>query len=319
MPTRADLLRLLADGRFHSGTDLGQRLGVSRAAVCKGIRGLTDMGLHIHRLAGRGYRLEADYRPLDATIILAHAAPVVVPLDLLEEIDSTNHYLLQRADIASGAVCLAEAQRAGRGRRGRGWIATPYSNVLLSMAWRFDAGPAMTAGLSLAAGVAVLQALHEYGVSGVGLKWPNDVLAQGRKLAGLLVDVRGEAGGPSLAILGLGLNVHMADADAERIDQPWIDLKRVHGDVLDRSRLAGLLIRHLHAMFTAFARDGLAPFVKDWEEHHLYTGQQVRVMQGERVQIGIARGIDAQGALVLEDTTGARSAVFSGEVTLRPQ
>ncbi len=323
MTTRSAVLRLLADGGFHSGTDMGQHLGVTRAAVCKAIRSLTDAGLDIHRVTGRGYRLPQPVRPLDRRAILRHlgaqAREVRDRLTLLEETGSTNRYLLERAHLASfaGAVCLAEAQAAGRGRRGRQWVATPYHNILLSMGWRFPAGPGIVAGLSLAAGVAILRALEDYGVRGAVLKWPNDVLWQEKKLAGLLVDVQGEAAGPSLVVLGVGLNGYIGSHDAARIDQPWTDLHTITGAPVERNRLAALVVRELRDMFQQFADKGLAAFRDEWQRRHLYHGRRVRLLAGEREIVGTVEGIDAHGALLLRDARGNTRAYHSGEISLR--
>ncbi len=323
MTTRTEVLRLLADSGFHSGTDMGRRLGITRAAVCKAIKSLTDAGLDIHRVTGRGYRLPQPVRPLDRRAILRHlgapARDVRDRLTLVEETGSTNRYLLERANLASfvGAVCLAEAQTAGRGRRGRQWVATPYHNILLSMGWRFPAGPGIVAGLSLAAGVAVLRALEEYGVRGAVLKWPNDVLYEEKKLAGLLVDVQGEATGPSLVVLGVGLNGYIGERDAARIDQPWTDLHTIAGEPIDRNRLAALVIRELRDMFELFADKGLAAFRDEWQRRHLYHGRRVRLLAGEREMTGTVEGIDAHGALLLRDARGQTRAYHSGEISLR--
>lgn len=317
MSTRAEILRLLADGQFHSGTDVGRMLGISRAAVCKGIKSLTQRGVDIHRLSGRGYRLQAPFRPLEAEAIMHHLpASSRFPLYVLDEVDSTNQYLLRlRDELVSGSVCLAEAQSAGRGRRGRGWASTPYSNILMSIAWRFDAGPAALAGLSLAAGVTVVEALRAEGVEGIGLKWPNDVLARGRKLAGLLVDVRGEMAGPCWAVLGLGLNVHLGEREAAQIAQPWIDLRALQAPA-DRNRLASVLIAHLHAMFARFEREGLAPFLPAWQAHHTYAEQAVRLLQGEVVHEGTIVGVDGDGALLVRTALGVQR-FNAGEISLR--
>lgn len=323
MTTRSEVLRLLADGGFHSGTDMGKHLGITRAAVCKAIRSLTDAGLDIHRVTGRGYRLPLPVRPLDRRAILrqlgAQAREVRDRLTLLEETGSTNRYLLERAQLASfaGAVCLAEAQAAGRGRRGRQWVATPYHNILLSMGWRFPAGPGIVAGLSLAAGVAILRALEDYGVRGARLKWPNDVLWEEKKFAGLLVDVQGEATGPSLVVLGIGINGYIGERDAARIDQPWTDLHTITGAMIDRNRLAALLIRELRDMFEQFADKGLAAFRDEWQRRHLYHGRRVRLLAGEREIVGTVEGIDAHGALLLRDARGNTRAYHSGEISLR--
>lgn len=318
MPTRLEILKLLADGRFHSGTALGAVLGVSRAAVCKGIQALVDAGVCVHRVAGRGYRLLRPCVLLDTAAIDRGlgSLPVRISLELFDEIDSTSQYLLRRPNPVSGAVCMAERQSAGRGRRGRSWTATPYRNLMMSLAWRFDSGPAALTGLSLAAGVALVRALEEYGVQGVGLKWPNDLVVGGRKLAGLLVDLRGEAAGPTWVVLGVGLNVSIDEREAAQIDQAWTDLDAVLGEDVDRNRLASLLIRHVVLAFVRFADAGFSAFVSDWNGLHVFADQPVRLLQGERVQAGIARGVDSHGGLIVE-TEGVRHVYHSGEISLR--
>ena len=279
-------------------------------------------------------------------------------IDILDETDSTNSHLLRLpAEGITGRVCLAECQSAGRGRRGRHWVATPWRNIMLSMAWRFDGGAAALAGLSLAAGVAVVRALRDYGVEGVGLKWPNDLLWQERKLAGLLVDIRGEASGPCVAVLGLGLNVHLNTADGAGIDQPWIDLHGILGGVVDRNRLAALLIHHLRRMLQIFEVTGLDTFHSEWEANHCFAHRQVcllrppsepmdgrgrapsgtgaaitevpapdlsRQTQGQfpaqaaTMILGTVRGIDKTGALLIDDDKGELQRFYSGEISLRP-
>lgn len=324
MTTRFELLKLLSDGAFHSGTDLGEKLGITRAAVCKSIRCLTQSGLDVHRVTGRGYKLETPLTLLDRSRILKHlgaaAADFRDRLHILEEADSTNRYLAEHAAAAkavNGATCLAEAQSSGRGRRGRSWIATPYYNLMLSMAWRFPGGPGIVSGLSLAAGVAVLRALEEYGVSGAGLKWPNDVLWDNRKLAGLLADVQGEATGPTLVILGVGVNGYIGRVDAERIDQPWVDLQNITGETADRNRLAALMIRHLGRMFHVFTEKGFAAFREEWQTRHLYHGRRVRLIQGERELSGTVEGIDDNGGLIVRHAKG-KQVFHSGEISVRP-
>lgn len=323
MTTRIELLRLLADGGFHSGTDMGRALGVTRAAVCKGIKGLAAAGVEIHRVTGRGYRLAAPLAPLDERVIRKRLAAAGFEwrgrLEILEEVDSTNRYLLERAqDAASGHVCLAEAQPCGRGRRGRNWVTTPYHNLMLSLAWRFQSGPGMVAGLALAAGVALTRALEEYGVDDARLKWPNDVLWNGRKLAGLLADVEGEAAGPCRVVLGVGINGYIAERDGARIDQPWVDLQTITGASVDRNRLAALVIRQLARTCEKFGAHGFAPFQAEWERRHLYAGRPVRLMQGETVHRGTVAGIDDSGALLLRDAQGRTRAFYSGDISLRP-
>ena len=317
-------MKLLSDGAFHSGTDLGKKLGITRAAVCKSIRRLTQSGLDVHRVTGRGYKLDAPLTPLNRSRILKHlgsaAADFRDRLLLLDETDSTNRHLAEliaHAKTLNGMACLAEAQSGGRGRRGRAWVATPYHNLMFSMAWRFPGGPGLVSGLSLAAGLAVLQALDEYGVDGAGLKWPNDVLWDGRKLAGLLADVQGESAGPTQVILGVGVNGYIGREDAERIDQPWVDLRNILGETADRNRLAALVMRHLRNMFQVFSEKGFAPFREAWSSRHLYHGRRVRLIQGDREFSGTAEGIDETGGLIIRHARN-RQVFHSGEVSLRP-
>jgi len=321
MSTRHHLLHLLSDGAFHSGTALGEQLGISRAAVNKAVQALVRAGFDIHRISGRGYRLGEPFLPLSESAIRAQLAEhgVASAIEVLEEVDSTSQHLLRQTtpDESGGRVCLSESQSAGRGRRGRGWIATPYRNLLLSIAWRFEFGPAAMAGLSLAAGVAVLEALEEFGVRDAGLKWPNDILLDGRKLAGLLVDVRGEVAGPSLAVLGLGLNVQLDARDARLIDQPWAMLAERVPAPVDRNRLAALVVARLIGMLRVFVHSGFESFRAEWERRHVYAGQPVRLLAGQEEVTGMAEGIDRQGGLQLRDASGHIQTYYSGEVSLR--
>jgi BirA family biotin operon repressor/biotin-[acetyl-CoA-carboxylase] ligase len=320
MSTRHQLLRLLADGAFHSGTDLGAAVGVSRAAVNKAVQGLVGEGLDIHSVPGRGYRLAESFVPLSARTIESLLATVrrPLPVEVLEHTDSTNQQVLRTgAEPGSGRACLAEAQYAGRGRRGRSWVATPYHNVILSILWRFELGPAALVGLSLAAGVAVLRALRAFGIREAALKWPNDVLLDRRKLAGLLIDLRGEANGPSTVVLGLGLNVHVAPREAALIDQPWVALREVMPGPVDRNRLAALLIAEFSDMFETFERDGFEPYRRAWERDHAYQQREVQLQLGQDRVTGTVVGIDAEGSLQLRDASGQVRAYRSGEVSLR--
>lgn len=325
MSTRLGILQQLADGQFHSGTDLGAHLGISRAAVFKAIGAIEQTGLEIERAPGRGYRLAVDLELLDRRRILRLLGPEFGSrrdrLSVLDSVESTNRHLLAQAaagpDAAHGAICLAEAQPQGRGRRGRSWITTPYHNLMLSVGWRFDAGPAALAGLSLAAGVAVHAALEAYGVREAALKWPNDLLWQGRKLGGLLVDLQGEASGPALVVLGVGINGYLAPRDAAHIDQPWVDLRTITGARVERNRLAALVIRELYAAFARFEREGFAVFRAAWQRRHAFQGRAVRLVQDERSFSGEVEGIDERGALILRVAGGRTRTFYSGDVSLR--
>lgn len=321
--TRSQVLHLLSDGRFHSGTVLGAHLGISRAAVNKAIKSLSDAGLELHRVSGKGYRLPAPFTPLTQDRILAQLGPRAElfrdRIMIVEELDSTSDHLARTVPPAHlhGSVCVAEAQTRGRGRRGRHWVATPWQNVTLSMGWRFDGGPASIAGLSLAAGVAVLRALERSGAAGVGVKWPNDLVWSGRKLAGLLIDVQGEAAGPSQVLLGVGVNVRLSGRDAAAIDQPWVDLEEIRGTAADRNEVVAHLLAELAEALTVFGREGLGPFRDAWQRAHVYHGKPVRIVQPGGEHQGIVEGISETGALRIRNDRGATETYHSGEISLR--
>ncbi|MEK6771049.1 MAG: biotin--[acetyl-CoA-carboxylase] ligase [Pseudomonadota bacterium] len=325
LSTRQQILKRLGDTRFHSGTDLGAALGVSRAAICKAIQSLADAGLPVESVPGRGYRLPVALEPLDRRVILKHLGTAADGfrdrLTLLEEADSTSRVLLARVADADfhGSVCVAESQPRGRGRRGRAWVTTPYHNLMLSMGWRFSGAPAAMTGLSLAAGLAILEALEDYGVREGGLKWPNDILWDGRKLAGLLVDLQGEASGPCAVVLGVGINGYLDPRAARAIDQPWVDLHTITGRTVQRNRIAALVMARLRAVFTRFDREGFAPFRADWERRHVFQGRRVRLLAEGGSRTGTVIGIDGQGALRLRDAQGREQTVFSGDLSLRPE
>jgi len=321
MSTRNALLKWLSDGAFHSGTALGERLGVTRAAIHKAVQSLNlEAGLDIHCVPGKGYRLAEPFVPLSMHEIRGGLPEPdgSLQIEVMEHTDSTSQELWRKdPKPRSGQVCLAEQQSAGRGRRGRNWIASPYRNILLSMCWQFESGPSALSGLSLAAGVAVVQALEDFGVHEVALKWPNDILWQGRKMAGLLVDVRGETGGPSVVVLGLGLNVFQAEREAKLMDQPWAMLRDSLPGPVDRNRLASLLITRLAVMFRSFADSGFDPVREQWERRHLYQERPVQVHLGNTIVNGVAIGVDALGNLRLRVEHGDVRVFHSGEVSLR--
>ena len=219
--------------------------------------------------------------------------------------------------MVSGHVCLAEQQTSGRGRRGRPWVSPYGSNIYFSILWKFAMGPAQLGGLSLAAGLAVVRSLESVGVSDVGLKWPNDIYWRGRKLAGLLLEVTGEAEGPSSVVLGVGINTGMTKKQGESIDQPWVSLHEITGgNIISRNRLAGLVLDNLIQTLVDFEAEGLQPLLEEWHRYDLYYDQPVRVHMGKRSIDGVHRGIDSAGALLLEHE-GEINPYYGGEVSLR--
>lgn len=321
MQTR-DLVAALADGRPWSGSELARRFGVTRAAVWKRLDELRQAGLPIAAAAGRGYRLERPLDLLDAAAIRAalpaSMQPRMADIAVHWDIDSTSSELLRTAAARGDlAVCLAEQQSAGRGRRGRQWQSPPLCNVYLSLLKRFDRGMGSLAGLSLAVGVAVARALEQCGAPSLGLKWPNDVLAGEAKLAGILVELGGEFLGPCHAVIGVGVNLYLPAAVRAAIDQPVADLAAVCGELPSRNRVAAALIGEIAALLDTFTAHGFGALRDAFEQRDRLRGRALTISDADGLRHGIGAGVDARGALLVQqgDTiTGFDSA----EVTVRP-
>ncbi len=318
-PTHFPLAPLLADGRWHSGEALGGALGVGRAMVWKQMRALRALGVLVEGRRGRGYRVAAGLDLLSAERIREQLSAEAMPDELLilDSVDSTNRVAAEhlRASGLAACVCLAEHQRAGRGRMGRHWVSPFAANIYLSAARRCDCGVDALEGLGLAVGVAVAECVMALGPS-VGLKWPNDIVSAQRKLAGVLLEVAGEWNGQCTVVVGVGLNVRMSEAMAGGIDQAWTALERLSPMALSRNALCADLINRLLPLLASYPEQGLAGYHARWEALDALRGEAVVVRVGDRQLAGVARGIDARGALLL-DTDAGRQAVNSGEASLR--
>jgi BirA family biotin operon repressor/biotin-[acetyl-CoA-carboxylase] ligase len=325
MSGRIELLRLLADGALHSGEELAAALSVSRAAVWKRLQPLEDWGIALEALPGRGYRLEVPLDLLDAEEVRG-ALPEeprsqLRHLEVHESLESTSDRLLAVDDLPPGRfdACLAEYQSAGRGRRGRRWVAPFASGLCLSLNWSYPDAPATLGALSLAAGVAALRALGRLGIAGLSLKWPNDIVRDDRKLGGILIDLRGEAAGPAYVVVGIGVNVRLPAATRARLAAEGVEAVDLatFGMPPSRNALAAALITELSAAFAEFGARGMAAFAGEWQHADALAGRAVTVQHGGRVLEGRARGVDDAGALLLE-IDGEPRRIVSGEVSVRP-
>lgn len=316
------LLEQLCDGHFHSGAELAQLLGVSRTAVWKQIDTLRgDYQLEIHAVRGRGYRLEQSLELLDANRIIEALSnqqqSMLSQLQIHVSVDSTNSHLkkqiLQGTD--SGSVCFSEYQSAGRGRRGRGWVSPFGCNLYLSLYWRFELSMTEIGGVSIAVGSVLAGVLSEQ-TTNVALKWPNDLLVAGNKIAGILVDVQGVADGPVDVVIGIGVNLHLPTYAGQQIDQPWTDLRLQGGNPVSRNQFAARLLGDLLEAMELFQDQQLAPFIPRWRQFDLFHEKEVTLFHPQRKIRGIHKGIAADGSLLLE--VGGRLCNFqSGEVSLR--
>jgi BirA family transcriptional regulator, biotin operon repressor / biotin---[acetyl-CoA-carboxylase] ligase len=317
------ILNLLADGEFHSGTELAGAQGVSRSAICKQLRGLSELGLHHAAVSGKGYRLD---KPLE---LLAHSKinavlseqnkALISALEIHDTLNSTNSYLMERSqnNAPSGFICFAEHQTAGKGRRGRHWVSPYGNNIYMSILWRFQQGGiASTSGLSLAMGVAVIRALKQLNINDVGLKWPNDIYSQGKKLGGILIEVSGEADGPCAAVIGLGLNLFLPETQAQSIAQAWTDLTKITGEnPLIRNKLAGAILNHILSIVDGFEQLGIKAYLDEWRSYDCLKGHMATLYIGQQQIKGIVEGIDDNGLLVIKRADGSILAFASGEVS----
>ena len=319
------LLAVLADGEYHSGSELGELLGVSRTAVWKHLQKLAELGVELDSSRGRGYRLPGGLELLSAESIAMQlpegGAPLI--LEVLPLVDSTNTRLMAGAErLPAGAVCIAEQQSAGRGRRGRAWVSPFARNLYFSMLWRFDGGAAELEGLSLAVGVCIAEALESFGIAGVALKWPNDVLADNKKLAGILLEMSGDPAGACHLVVGVGINVEMSLAAAAEIDQPWIDVVSLTNaqqlDRISRNALCACVLAKLAGLLSDYPEQGFAYWRQRWMARAAFLGESVRLVTPTQETLGRLVGVDSSGALRLS-TSGGEQLFYGGEVSLRPE
>ncbi|ENO14528.2 bifunctional biotin--[acetyl-CoA-carboxylase] synthetase/biotin operon repressor [Marinobacter nanhaiticus D15-8W] len=315
------LLSLLADGEWHSGEDMAKALGVSRTAIWKQLNRVMEQGLGVERVRGKGYRLVDEVDLIDQEVILRQLPDELagdLQLEVFGAIDSTNAYLMQNADVPDKRVriCIADQQTQGRGRRGRAWSSPSGENVYLSMALRLAGGFAALDGLSLVVGVAVARALERLGLKEASLKWPNDVLVDARKLAGILIELQGELEGAARVVIGIGINVHMSDRE-KQVDQPWISLDQAapYGN-WKRNEIIGAVIEETLSVLRGFEQAGFSAYRDDWQCRDALRGVALRTEpDGDE---GIGAGIDRSGAYLLNTAEGEK-VLRAGEISVRRQ
>lgn len=316
-----DVISLLADGEFHSGTALAQILGVSRTAVWKYLQRLAEQGVVIESVKGRGYRIPGGIDLLDSNHIRARIVPelqgVISQIEVHRSVDSTNAYISALAERGHGVVCLAEQQTGGKGRRGRAWISPFGRNIYLSVGWSFEGGAASLEGLSLAVGVALCRAISARcgDQEALGLKWPNDVLYQGRKLAGILLEMTGDPNGLCHVVIGIGINQGMAPSHGEAIDQPWADISEFSR--VARSDLAAELVNQLIPILASYPTSGFHCYLDEWRQYDLCRDKEVVLTTPARNIMGRAMGVSKGGAILIEGEDGVVKEYSGGEISLR--
>lgn len=321
MDNKQLIVKILSDGDFHSGEDIGQLLGISRAAVSGHIKSLSKIGLDIFSVTGKGYQLSGGLGLLDTNTIKQYSE-TKHELDLFPVIPSTNEYVMEliksKRVLEDGYTVLAECQTKGRGRRGRQWQSPFGSHVYLSQYRTMDSGLSSASGLSLAIGVAVLNTINHFIDGQCQLKWPNDILVNDKKIAGILVEAEGQTDGVCHLVIGIGINIHMPDSAALEIDQPWTDLCTLVGESVDRNKFISQLMVELDSIYHDYKHNRLDKIALKWNDNNAFSNQIVELTSSSKKQVGRCLGIDTSGALLIEDlTTKKITPIFGGEVSLR--
>ncbi|MDN7127528.1 bifunctional biotin--[acetyl-CoA-carboxylase] ligase/biotin operon repressor BirA [Pseudidiomarina terrestris] len=314
------VIELLADGEFHSGQTIGDEIGVTRTAISQYIKDIQGLGVDVFRVTGKGYRLAKAVELLDEDIITRELKAPVANIEVERVVTSSNDVLRERLrenkELNAGYAVLAEAQTAGRGRRGKAWYSPFASNLYLSMYWPLEHGMSGAMGLSVAIGTALAETLAEDGMEGVQLKWPNDILVGGKKIAGILIELEGQATDSAHAIIGIGINLRMPDWLDAPIDQPWTDVETELNGRVERNQLVAKLLNKLRTALQAYDVEGLAPFIERWSSFDKLQERAVRIQFGEKYISGVAKGISEDGALLVE-VAGEVKRFHAGEVSLR--
>jgi len=315
------ILRRLSDGKFHSEADIASLSGELHFCAQQALNPFKEAGVEVCRVPGRGYCLREPIEWLDGKVIALELGTLAsfFNLEILEQVDSTNSFLLQKSALgaAHGCCVAAELQTEGRGRRGRRWFAGIGGGLFFSLLWRFEQRADFLAGLSLAAGVAVVRALNAAGVGGIMLKWPNDILFQYRKLAGILIEMQGDVSSSCAVVIGIGLNLKLSEAVLARIDQPAVDVFSITHQMPQRNQLLALMLKHLAEVFSEFALHGFAGLREEWISHHVYHGKLVRLQLPDGLhQVGELLDVEDDGALLLQTPNGLKR-YTAGEISLR--
>lgn len=317
------ILNALSDGKFHSGEALGLLIGTSRAAVSKHIKQLGDLGVEVYRVSGKGYSLLNNLTLLSEQQIKAFSSRMgdeLPSISVKHVIPSTNDHLLAKVrtgkPLLNGECVVAECQSAGRGRRGRSWVSPFGSHIYFSMHWQLE-GIQQAMGLSIAVGIAVREAIQTVVTSDVKVKWPNDLLIERQKIAGILVELEGQTDGPCGVVIGVGINVNMPQAQGDIISQPWTDMNTHSNVPVDRNELVATLIFQMKQQLVDFEQQGLQNAIAQWNQHDCYYNQPIELIMGSRRLCGIGKGIDLQGGIVLEEEGTGEKAYYGGEISLR--
>lgn len=312
-----DLLALLTDGDFHSGSDLGGKLGISRAAVWKRVQRITDdLGVPVQSVRGKGYRL---VRPLELLRqdVIQYSFPSL-PIFIYDTLGSTNDQAKQLLSTYNAPLAVfSEHQTLGKGRRGREWVSPFAQNLYLSFVWPITQGLNQIDGLSLVVGLAVRKAIKRISCIDAQLKWPNDVLIDGRKVAGILLELIGDPVELCHVVIGIGVNLNMFDSFG-CIDQEWTSLGKEVGSNVDRELFAKIVLEELDCHLDKQKKYGFSSMRSEWIFAHAWQGNNVVLHTGNKFVTGQIVGVGDKGEVCLL-VDGQECKYLGGELSLRLQ
>lgn len=321
-PSQITLLTILGDGSCHSGSALGQALGITRSAIWKQINHLVELGVPIQSIPQQGYQLPNKLILLNEQQITTHlqTKKLTTPahLHLFTSIDSTNRFL---KDLPLGnplEVCCAEIQTQGRGRFGRQWRSPFGENIYCSSRWSFNYDLSKLSGLSLVTSLAVLATLNDLQLlEDIKIKWPNDIYWADKKLCGSLIEIQAESNGNAQVIIGIGLNVNTDTANHPLPEKPWCSLYEISKRYFDRNVIIAGLLANLEQFLIKFLNNDLNAFMDEWNQADYLAGKQIKITQHTGTLSGKACGITSMGQLILEDELGIRHLLSSGDTSLQ--
>ena len=306
------VVNILSDGQYHDGNTIGELLQMTRSAVWKTIKKLESYAVRIDSVKGKGYALLEPLQLLELNKIKFHLANDI-DIDIFETVNSTSEYL---KTVKSRRVCLAEQQTSGKGRLGRTWHSPFGKNIYMSMLYPFKKDISELAGLSMVVSLAIVKTLQSYGIHDwLGVKWPNDILYQQRKMAGILIEIQAESHGACHAIIGIGMNVNMQD-DAKQISQAWTSMRNILGEYVDRNELSARMIDNLILYLDKFSSQGFAAFVEEWEGVDCLADRLITLKNINESISGKVAGINHQGHLLLRLASGEVRAFSSGDTSI---
>ena len=324
MKHHIEILRFLQNNGSVSGAELVRQLGISVSAVDNCVRALQDWEFGISDLPGTGYQLTESLQFVDENRLREELRSkgllIEDRLEVLGEVDSTSERLLEwpDRDILHGRTCVTEFQSQGRGRRGRTWLGVPCRNIMLSMAWQMDREAKHVGGLSLSVGLTLLRRLRTFGVECLQLKWPNDIVCDHGKLAGILVDVLTGPDHRCTVVVGIGVNLKNPAVITNRLDRLVANLADLCAVRVDRTGLIALIIADLSRTLETFDRNGFSGDVDAWNASDAYAGIRVRAETNSRTVEGDALGVDASGAYRVRLGDHRVESIVTGEIIPQP-